>query len=52
MPGVLVVAGVQPCHLERVLTEDFRLPDWFWNQRSRCVYVRLGLRVANLSENN
>ena len=52
MPGVLVVAGVQPCHLERALTEDFRLPDWFWNQRSRSVYVRLGLRVAKLSENN
>ena len=51
MPGVLVVGGVQPCFLEHQLTEHFDLPPWFWNQRSRCIYVRLALRCANRSEN-
>ena len=52
MPGVLVVAGVQPRFLERELTGYFDLPDWFWNQRSRCIYVRLALRCANRLEND
>ncbi len=51
MPGVLVVGGVQPCFLEHLLTEHFDLPTWFWNQRSRCIYVRLAFRCANSSEN-
>jgi len=51
MPGVLVVGGVQPCLLEQQLMEHFDLPPWFWNQRSRCIYVRLALRCANRSEN-
>ena len=52
MPGVLVVVGVEPRYLERELTEYFDLPDWFWNQRSRHIHIRLVLRFANLTEND
>ena len=51
MPGVLVVVGVEPRYLERDLTGYFTLPDWFWNQRSRHIHIRLVLRFANLTEN-